>query len=107
MAALGKAGGRTGPAVTAWLDAIEAPPDWKIQKPISDFLGVPKVWLFEDAEAAPEKSLWEVWLKTRRHPKLARVEKKIGLVEASLRPVAKRETMAGGVRHTSRRKGRN
>lgn len=107
MAALGKAGGRTGPAVTAWLDAIEAPPDWKIQNPISEFLGVSAVWLFQDMEPAPEKSLWEVWLKTRRHPKLARVEKKIGLVDASLRLATKRQVVGGEVRNTSRRKGRN
>ena len=65
FAEIGRAVERTGVAVSAWRDAVELPPDWRVHEPLSSFFGVDERWLIRDQGEAPRPDLWEVWIAAR------------------------------------------
>lgn len=71
--------GRTGPAVSGWMDDENPPTDYRVHQPLADFLGVDAKWLISDVGEAPRPQLWAVWLKARRSeratPTLDRLQK--------------------------------
>jgi hypothetical protein len=64
-AEIGRAVGRTGPAVGAWLAESEPPSDWKVHAPLAGFLGVDEGWLVKQEGKPPRPELWREWLVAR------------------------------------------
>lgn len=65
FAKIGEAVGRTGQAVSAWLERPSAP-DYALHKPLARFLEVSLTWLVDGEEDPPHPDLWPVWLQERR-----------------------------------------
>lgn len=66
FAAIAKAIGRTGPAVGAWTEAIDPPPDYRIHEPLARYFDCSERWLIREEGEPPRPALWPVWLKDRK-----------------------------------------
>jgi hypothetical protein len=56
---------RTGPAVSAWGDADEAPVDYRVHAPLAEFLEVDEAWLVKNVGEPPRPELWQAWRAAR------------------------------------------
>jgi hypothetical protein len=70
-AEIGREIGRTGPAVSGWMDAADAPIDWRVHTPLAEFLGIDESWLVRGQGDTPRPELWEAWLAARRQAQKA------------------------------------
>lgn len=66
FAEIGRAVERTGPAVGAWLQSDDPPPDWRVHEPLATYFGVDERWLIREQGEPPRLDLWEVWIAARR-----------------------------------------
>jgi hypothetical protein len=67
FAAIGLAIGRTGAAVSAWVRMAEAPTDYRIHRPLTDYFELKDgAWLIEGRGEPPMPELWPVWERARR-----------------------------------------
>lgn len=67
FAEIGRAiGGLTGQAVSGWADREKPPANYELHKPLATFFGVSIDWLIGGEGEAPQKELWEIWLRERR-----------------------------------------
>lgn len=64
-AEIGREVGRTGPAVSGWMEDEAAPVDYRVHGPLADFLGVAEEWLIKNAGSPPRPALWKEWLAAR------------------------------------------
>lgn len=64
-AEIGRATGLTGQAVSGWSSREEAPTNYKVHRPLAEFLGVDRDWLIDGAGDAPDSALWTRWLRAR------------------------------------------
>ncbi len=65
FADIGQEIGRTGPAVGAWTDAIEPPPDYRIHGPLARYFDLPEMWLIRNEGDPPRPELWKEWMAAR------------------------------------------
>lgn len=88
---IGRAIGRTGPAVSAWQGMREPPaakPDFYTQ--VADYFGVSREWLFEDKDGPPHPDLWKAWIAAReRHRPVRAAELSPAQIALAPRPGAK------------------
>lgn len=80
-AAIGAAVGRSGVAVSYWMDETDAPTDYRLHAPLSAFFGAQERWLVRGEGDPPRPELWAAWMKERT--RVARMP------VASFRPAAK------------------
>lgn len=66
FAEIGRAVDRTGPAVSAWRNSEEPPPDYRVHPPMAAYFDIDERWLIRDEGVAPEPELWTRWLRERR-----------------------------------------
>lgn len=64
-AALAKAAGRTGPWVTQIEDKPDPPADYRVHRPMAEFLGVPERWLIHGEGSPPEPEMFARWWAQR------------------------------------------
>lgn len=64
FAEIARAVGRTGPAVSAWMRATDAPTDYRVREQLTEYFG--EAWLLDGGDKAPEPELWKLWLRHRR-----------------------------------------
>lgn len=64
FADIGRAVGRTGPAVGAWVHMQGAPTDYRLHGPLLEFFELESdAWLIKDQGEAPDPELYRVWLQ--------------------------------------------
>jgi hypothetical protein len=64
-AGIGRATGLSGQAVSGWSGRAEAPTNYKLHRPLAEFLGVDRDWLIDGVGEAPDGDLWLRWVRAR------------------------------------------
>lgn len=64
-AAVARAVGRANAWVTEIARRREAPTDYRVHRPMAEFLGVPEAWLVRAEGSVPEPELWKRWQAAR------------------------------------------
>lgn len=65
FAEIGRKVTRTGQAVSAWAAAAEAPTDYRVHRPLAEFLEVDEAWLVRGEGEPPRAELWTAWIRAR------------------------------------------
>lgn len=94
---------RTGPAVSAWVEADDAPVDYRVHAPLAEFLEVDEAWLVKNAGEPPRAELWQAWRAARErasgpNPKL---DRKLTVAETQ----SAREIRDGSAAKRARKRG--